>query len=525
MDRIVVAGSGASGVHFALTVLKKGRRVLMLDVGRPRPAAVRPEDDFNSLKRNLTDPVEYFLGPRYEALILPGHGSEYYGFPPSKDYVFREVSDFRYQAEGFAPLVSFAAGGLAEAWTGGSYPLNDAELAAFPFGYGELGPCYAEVAGRIGICGADDDLARFFPLHDGLMPPLDLDEHSSVLLAAYVKRRRALNEKHNCYIGRSRIATLSSDQGGRKRCSYLGRCLWGCPTDSLYTPSVTLLECRQYPNFEYVANAYVSHFRFGSNGRITRLVLGDSREVEVGTLVLAAGTLSSSRIFLESIRQDSGKSIQLRGLMDNRQILMPFVNLRMLGSKYNPNSYQYHQLAIGVGGLEAHDYIHGLVTTLKTALIHPVVQSLPFDLGSSVSVFRHIHAALGLVNINFPDSRREENYLTLDGSRLVIHYQPGSSEAGRIRKTRKAFQRILWKLGCVAPAAMTHLRPMGASVHYAGTIPMAGKPAPLTCSPNCRSHDFSNLYFVDGTTFPDLSAKNLTFTLMANAVRVAEKEF
>ena len=34
MDRIVIVGSGASGVHFALSVLQKGYDVVMLDVGR-----------------------------------------------------------------------------------------------------------------------------------------------------------------------------------------------------------------------------------------------------------------------------------------------------------------------------------------------------------------------------------------------------------------------------------------------------------------------------------------------------------
>jgi len=66
---------------------------------------------------------------------------------------------------------------------------------------------------------------------------------------------------------------------------------------------------------------------------------------------------------------------------------------------------------------------------------------------------------------------------------------------------------------------------MGASVHYAGTIPMSATRAPYTASKYCQSHDFENLYFVDGTTFPFLPAKNLTFTLMANATRVADHDF
>jgi len=66
---------------------------------------------------------------------------------------------------------------------------------------------------------------------------------------------------------------------------------------------------------------------------------------------------------------------------------------------------------------------------------------------------------------------------------------------------------------------------MGASVHYSGTIPMSTLEQPYTVSKYCQSNDFKNLYIVDGTTMPFLPAKNVTFTLMANAVRVAESVF
>jgi choline dehydrogenase-like flavoprotein len=451
--------------------------------------------------------------------------------------VFDVPERFDYRATGFDPLISFAAGGLAEAWTGGSYPFLDEELEAFPFGYAELAPYYGEVARRIGISGTtDDDLARFFPPHDGILPPLDLDEHSRLLLETYGRKRRELNEELGCFLGRSRVAALTRTMNGRCSCSYCGRCQWGCPSGAFYTPSLTLNECRSYENFEYRAGLYVDHFRFGTDGRIQQVVAhslmnGTKEEISTGTLVLAAGTLSSSNIFLRSIYLDTRQTIALRGLMDNRQILMPFVNWRMFGRRYNPDTYQYHQVAIGIEGERPLDYIHGLVTTLKTAIVHPVIQTLPFDLKMSLSVFRNLHGALGLVNINFPDRRRDDNYLALeaakkpDETRLVIHYQPDAGEATRMKRGLAMFRRVLSKLGCIAPQSMTRPRPMGSSVHYSGTVPMSKEYRQLSCSGECRSYDFPNLFFVDGTTFPDLPAKNLTFTLMANAARVADQAF
>ena len=164
--------------------------------------------------------------------------------------------------------------------------------------------------------------------------------------------------------------------------------------------------------------------------------------------------------------------------------------------------------------------------TLKTALIHPVVQSLPASVGTSLAAFKKMHAALGLVNINMADRRRDENRLAVEAAgdradgRLLIHYEPEEGEQRRLAATSARFREILSTLGCVAPKAMTHVRPMGASVHYSGTLPMSADPRPMTVDQHGKSRDFDNLYVVDGSIFPSLPAKNLTFTMMANAARI-----
>jgi choline dehydrogenase-like flavoprotein len=508
----------------------------MLDVGRAKPPVVNPEDDFNELKTNLNDPARYFLGSSFEAVVHPGSEGEYYGFPPHKSYIFSRPDSFKWEARGFAPLLSFARGGLAETWTGGVYPLNAAELKEFPFDFEEIAPCYDEVARRIGVSGAVDDLARFYPVHDHLLEPLRLDNHSRLLLEAYEKKKRYLNEELKCFFGRSRVAALSRDVNERKGCSYTGRCLWGCPTGAFYTPSLTVDQLRRYPNFKYLPNTLVSHFKFNAERRVTSVVaesLGEfgEREIEADRFVLAAGTLASSKIFMDSIYKATGEVIKLSGLMDNRQILIPFINFRMIGERYEPESYQYHQIALGIEGRRPGEYFHGLITTLKTALVHPIVQNIPLDLRTALSVFRNLRAGLAVLNLNFPDYRREGNFVTLQidhqtgMSSLLINYSPPDGEAKTLRRAVKIVKRALWKLGCFVPPGMMHVRPMGASVHYAGTIPMTRERARFTVAPDCRSHDFENLYFADGTTFPALPAKNLTFALMANAVRVADRAF
>jgi choline dehydrogenase-like flavoprotein len=531
---VVVVGSGASGVHFARVALDNGWRVTMLDVGRAALPPVAPDASFARLKRELDDPAEYFLGRSFEGVLFPGHRGEYYGFPPHKGYIFQALEPFRWSSRGFDPLLSFARGGLAEAWTGGAFPFTAAEMADFPLDHADFAPHYGRIAREIGVSGASDDLARFLPVHEHLAPALELDEHSCRLLERYARVRERLNRDLRVFVGRSRAATRADDRDGRNGCTYLGRCLWGCPREALYTPSITLRALRARDGFSYLDGRFATRIDVGESNRVRavraiELATGREEVHESERIVLAAGTLASSKLFLSSLRRIAGRAPELGGLMDNRQVLVPFVNLSMLRRRYDPDTYQYHQLALGLERADPRHYVHGLVTTLKTALIHPIVQSVPFDLRSALSIFRDSHAALGILNVNFHDERRERCSVALegdgDGERLLVRYEPAPAEPERIRSTLATLRSALRRLGCVVPPGMTHVRPMGASVHYAGTLPMSAAARPLSTTPECESRDLKGLYLADGSTFPFLPAKNLTFSLMANSARVAELAF
>jgi choline dehydrogenase-like flavoprotein len=535
MDKNIVVGSGASGVHFALTALKKGCPVTMLDIGREKPPPILPEADLGLLKQQLDDPVRYLLGPNYESVTLGDSQSDFYSFPPSKRYVFQQPRKMNFKNSGFEPVLSFARGGLGEAWTGGVYPFNDEEFADYPFGYKDIEPFYEEVAERIGIGGESDDLERFIPVHKHMMQPLRLDTHSQELLNAYARHKSTLIRKYKCYLGRSRVAVLSEDRCDRLKCDYTGRCIWGCPGGAFYTPSLTLAECMKFPNFTYVPQMHVSHFKCDSSGRVKSVTAlpidgGAPEEFPVDKLVLAAGPICTAEIFLESIHRDTGEIAELHGLMDNRQILVPFVNLKMIGKPYDPETYQFHLLAMGLEADNPKDYVHGQITCLTTALVHPIVQKIPLDLRTAIDFFRNTRSGLGILNLNFADTRRQGNMITLekDGNgqtSLVIKYTALPEENREIRQAYRRAKKALLRLGGIVPPGTFRVRAKGESVHYAGTMPMSKNNGKYTTSEYCQSHYFENLYIVDGSTFPFLPAKNITFTLMANAVRVAEAAF
>src|SRR5262249_22663264 len=158
----------------------------------------------------------------------------------------------------------------------------------------------------------------------------------------------------------------------------------------------------------------------------------------------------------------------------------------------------YHQICLGLTGADPRDYIHAQLTTLKAAMAHPVIQRLPLDLRSASAVFRVLRNALGVANVSLSDTRRADCTATLwpraDGcpGTLALTYRPRADDRERIAVASRRVRDALKRLGCVAPAALSHVRPKGASVHYAGLIP-AGAAAPLTADADGRWREWSGV--------------------------------
>ncbi len=530
MARYLVVGSGATGVHFAQSMLERGEEVELIDVGYERPSSPLPDASFSAMKNELEEPESYFLGARGEAVVYPAGDAKPYGFPPSKSYVFRRPPAVEVVERGFAPMLSFARGGLAEAWTGGSYELRDEELADFPFNGADLRPHYDVVARRIGVTAADDDLRRFSPLTASYLEPLPMDAHSEWLHTRYGRRRDRLNAM-GFHLGRSRVAVLSRDLGHRRACGELGRCLWGCPRGSLYAPSLTLADLLTHPRFSYRPGWLVRRILLNAKGRAVGAVAepsggGVAVEFRGERVILAAGALASTQIYLQTLAERGETPVSLPGLMDNRHVMVPFVNVARLGAAVELASYQFHMLAMGIDTGHWRSDVHGQITTLKAASVHPIVHALPFDMRTSLRAFRRIRAALGVANIWLSDTRREGNVARLDRSpsgqtRMVLEYGDDRHDLSPTEGAISATRNALRELGCVAPRGMAKILPRGSSVHYAGTIPMTSTEDEHSCSSSGAVRAIPGLFVADGAAFPWLPAKNLTFTLMANASRVA----
>ncbi|MBY0424683.1 MAG: GMC family oxidoreductase [Cytophagales bacterium] len=83
--------------------------------------------------------------------------------------------------------------------------------------------------------------------------------------------------------------------------------------------------------------------------------------------------------------------------------------------------------------------------------------------------------------------------------------------------------RSLFDIGFFSHEKLVKYANPGKSIHYAGCLPMKTTPKnKYETWPNGLLFGHKNTYVVDSSLFPRLPAKNLTFTIMANAIRIGE---
>jgi choline dehydrogenase-like flavoprotein len=124
------------------------------------------------------------------------------------------------------------------------------------------------------------------------------------------------------------------------------------------------------------------------------------------------------------------------------------------------------------------------------------------------------------------DLPRPENRIYYDGDRVVLDVTEGNMEAHR--RLRKKLERIL---GAVDAHPMLLDRslylgkgiPIGGTAHQAGTARFGVDPRTSVLDLDCKAHELDNLYIADASFFPSIGSVNPTLTIIANALRVADK--
>jgi choline dehydrogenase-like flavoprotein len=490
----------------------------MLDVGHMPPAHAGITGNFYAAKREPEQHLEALVGNQFESLHNVAGGQLMPKLKaPLRRFVIRDSHVLgAIRSNDFDGLTSFARGGLANAWGGQLYRFDARDLADFPIGPEDLAPFYDELTAHIGVSGCDDDLSRFYGPATGLLPPVRLTPLGADLLCRY-RARCGFFHRHGVFMGLPRLGLLTADHGGRPAHGYDNTDFFNPVVPSLYTPRATLDALLAAPDGPtYVSGRMVLGFREAADHvdvTTRNLADGSIETFAARALLLGAGTLGSARLALLAQNDHTTRL----PLLENLLSYIPFVAPRFFGTPQIESSF-YAQANLCMipddGAL-----ITGTFYAISGLLHSEFLFDLPLSARANVLALKYILPTMLVLHLWYPAVARPGNALRLgeDGA-FVIDY--GDRISGEVeRKLVRLLRRIgYWSLGRLARFP----RP-GQSFHYAGTLPMRAAPGPYETGRDGRLYGTRRVYVVDGATFPSLPAKNLSFTIMANAMRVARR--
>jgi choline dehydrogenase-like flavoprotein len=522
---VVIVGSGPGGVNAAAALVAAGRRVLLLDYGNEdrRYAGLVPHRPFSEIRR--TDPAQhrYFLGDRFEGIPFAGVrvGAQ---LTPPRGYVLTEApARIPVSADGFAVSMSLARGGLGAAWSAGVFPFDDAELRAMGLGLDDMRPHYDAVAERIGVAGERDDLEPFFPSSPSMMPPLEIDTNGDVVLERYRRRRERFNAA-GFWLGRPRVAACTVRHRGRGPHAYLDLCYWADMDRSVYRPQWTLEELQNAPGFIYANGRFVHGFEEHGDVvrvRATRIDDGVEETHEGRALVVAAGTLGSTWLVLRSL----GRYDTPVPLLCNPYAYVPTLNLGMIGRAPRDRRYSLGQLTAIVR--DGDRIIQAQMFSYRSLLTFKLMKELPLAYRESLRLLRLLVPCFAILGIHHEDRPSPGKFCVLrrgergEADRLEIQYRPNADEERLNAADERRMVGFFRRLGCVP---LKTIRPgHGSSLHYAGTFPITPEARDLTCDLDGRLRGTRAVHIADGSIFPWIPPKGLTFNLMANADRVGTR--
>jgi len=289
-----------------------------------------------------------------------------------------------------------------------------------------------------------------------------------------------------------------------------------------------------HPNLTLLTNAYVSRLATDATGHtVTEAAVmrgGSEERYSADIVVVASGALSSALLLLRSANGEhpdglaNGSGLVGRNYMrHNQSVLMALMR--------EPNETVFQKtLAVSdfYFGSDDWDFPLGLMQMCATSHGAQIrgealpswlewMPKMPFD-----EMARHSMDFW----LSSEDLPRPENRIRYDGARVVLEITEGNMEAHHRLKTK--LEQMLSKAGA-HPVLLEHSLylgndiPIGGTAHQAGTARFGADSATSVLDLNCKTHELDNLYVVDASFFPSIGAVNPTLTIIANALRVADR--
>ena len=509
MPRDLVLGSGPSGVAAAAALIARGREVLMLDAGRtiePGPAALRE-------RMGSQEPNEWAAADRS---AIRARQSESGGLHPfGSDFLFR-VPDgeplWADHTDVHALRPSFAKGGLSNGWGSAVLPYRDEDMDSWPIRAGDLAPHYAAVAPVLEVSGRQDNVAAMFPAFahpaDRPLPP----STQAVRLLARLSRKRDELRSMGLHFGTASKAVADG-------CRQCAMCLHGCPYRLIFSSDQAVDRLVASGGLDYRAGVLAQRFEEDGTGVAVHT---DGEVFRGDRLFVGCGVLSTALLATRSL----GFAGEWLSIKDSAHFFLPMLHRWSAG---DPAAEPHHSLAqlfweLTDPEVDPH-LVHAQIYTYNDTYAHGIRQRFgPFG-GAAKPLVEMLSRRLIVAQTFLHSDSSPSIGMRVDGSirqeRIEFRAQPNDRTAAVMKRVVNRLAKAARLAGMLALTPLARLNALGSSFHCGGTFPMRENPERGETDVLGRPGGSRRVHLIDASVFPSIPASTITFSVMANAHRIA----
>jgi len=542
---VVIIGSGAGGGMAAKVLTEAGAHVLMLEAGvmfDTRRDSKMMAWPYQSPRRGLPVPERQFgeFDAGWGGWTL--EGEPYTSAPGDRFDWFRTRMlggrtnhwgriSLRFGPDDFRRK---SLDGLGDDW---------------PIAYDDLKPYYDSIDRYIGLFGSNEGLPND---PDGIFQPPPKPRCYELLI-------KQASERLNIRCIPIRLSILTQPLNDRPACHYCGQCGRGCASHANFSsPSVLLPPALATKRLTIVTNAMAREVTVGDDGLATGVAYvdkntGRENHARARIVVMAASACETARLLLNSksprFPKGLGNSSGVVGkyLTDTTGTsVRGFIPKMMNGVPHNEDGASgSHLFMPWWGDNKKLDFPRGYHIELGGGRRMPGfgalggVQNYEGRGGYGQQLkdeYRRLYGA----TVGFAGRGEmipnENSYCEIDPTVvdrwgipvLRFHWKWTDHELKQVKHMQETFRSIINEMGGTPMSPMPSaesgygIEPGGRIIHEVGCVRMGHDPKTSVLNSNCQAHDCRNLFVTDGGPFVTNPDKNVTWTILALAMRTSE---